>query len=235
MDIVIFKELTTSDYLAELQVEADKYTGLYVDMDNAPERKYVKDKANDIKQLLKKIDRKRIDASKEFKFKVEKEASDIIEKLKTANEPFTLLIDAYAKERAKILAEEKRINDERVAALQFEDDHEMGLLINKSYEFDKAKELAEVNRQQQIADEEFEAQKEEATKLAAANQILINEALERDKVHAENARLANKEHVRSINIAILDVLIEAGFTDHIAKQFIKMAAQNKLPQLTINY
>ena len=31
MDIVIFKELTTADYLAELQVEADKYTGLYVD------------------------------------------------------------------------------------------------------------------------------------------------------------------------------------------------------------
>jgi len=235
MDIVIFKELTTNDYLAELQVEADKYTGLYVDMNNAPERKYVKDKANDIKQLLKKIDRKRIDASKEFKVKVEKEASDIIEKLKTANEPFTLLIDAYAAERAKILAEEKRINDERVAAFQFEDDHEMGLLINKSYEFDKAEERRKQEWQRKIAAEEFEAQKEEAIKLAAANQILINKAIERDKVHAENARLANKEHVRGVNNSILQVLIDAGFTDHVAKQFIKMAAQNKLPQLTINY
>ena len=43
MDITIFKELTTEEQLVELQLEADKYTGLYVDMSNAPERKYVKE------------------------------------------------------------------------------------------------------------------------------------------------------------------------------------------------
>lgn len=72
MDIAIFKEITTNDYLKELKVESEKYTGLYVDMEDAPQRKYVKDKAHDINQLLKKIDRKRIDASKEYKIKVEK-------------------------------------------------------------------------------------------------------------------------------------------------------------------
>ncbi len=235
MDIVIFKELTTSDYLAELQVEADKYTGLYVDMDNAPERKYVKDKANDIKQLLKKIDRKRIDASKEFKSKVEKEAADIIEKLKSANEPFTLLIDAYAAERAKILAEEKRINDERVAVLQFEDDHEMGLLINKSYEFDKAEELKLIAdnekrlkiEREKYADEQVKLAEERLlSKEARAKQVLINE---------ENARLANKEHVQQVKTEIYKVLVQFGLSDADAKTVIHLATIKELPNLTINY
>ena len=235
MDIVIFKELTTSDYLAELQVEADKYTGLYVDMDNAPEHKYVKDKANDIKQLLKKIDRKRIDASKEFKSKVEKEAADIIEKLKSANEPFTLLIDAYAAERAKILAEEKRINDERVAVLQFEDDHEMGLLINKSYEFDKAEELKLIAdnekrlkiEREKYADEQVKLAEERLlSKEARAKQVLINE---------ENARLANKEHVQQVKTEIYKVLVQFGLSDADAKTVIHLATIKELPNLTINY
>lgn len=235
MEIVIFKELTTNDYLVELQVEAEKYTGLYVDMDNAPERKYVKDKANDIKQLLKKIDRKRIDASKEFKLSVEKEAADIIEKLKTANEPFTLLIDAYAAERAKILSEEKRTNDELVAALQLEDDHEDAISLNRLFDLESGERARlKVEHEKQLIIEREEYAKEQVEK-AAANQILINEAIERDKVHAENARLANKEHCSKVNNAILDVLMDSGIGIDNAKDMIRLAAQNKLPQLTINY
>jgi len=210
MDIVIFKELTTNDYLAELQVEADKYTGLYVDMDNAPERKYVKDKANDIKQLLKKIDRKRIDASKEFKVKVEKEAAIIIEKLKAANEPFTLLIDAHNLEQANIRAEEKRINDERVAALQLIDDHEDAIRDNRLFNLESGERerlKVEQIKKAAIEREEYAAQQ---VKLAEERQkqLVIDAATK--KTNDENARLADINHVRSINRAIFISLTNAG-------------------------
>jgi len=60
MEIAIFKEVTTESALIELEAEGKKYDGLYVDMDKAPERKYVKDKAAFIAGLLKKLDRTRI-------------------------------------------------------------------------------------------------------------------------------------------------------------------------------
>ncbi len=236
MDIVIFKELTTTDYLTELQVEAEKYTGLYVDMDNAPERKYVKDKANSIKQLLKKIDRLRIDASKDFKLKVEKEASEIIEKLKTANEPFTLLIDAYAAERAKILADEKRINDERVAALQLEDDHEDAITLNRLFDLESGERARLKVEQIKQADIEREEYAKEQVEKAAANQTLINEAIERDKVHAENARLANVDHCAKINrAALVDFTYKLRIDEELARKIIGAIAKNEISNIKINY
>ena len=52
MDIVIFKDLTTNDYLDQLKEESEKYTGLYVDMNVPEQRKYVKDKAYDLAESL---------------------------------------------------------------------------------------------------------------------------------------------------------------------------------------
>ena len=236
MNITIFKDLTTSDYLKELQVESEKYTGLYVDMNNAPERKYVKDKAYDIQQLLKKLNRARIDKSAAYKSQVEKEAASIVEQLETANLPFMSLINEYKAERAEILAGEKAANDLRVFLAQKEDDHEMALLINKTYEYDKAEEKRAQEKQEQIAAEEFEAQKVEAEKKAAANQILINEAIERDKVHAENARLANKEYCARVNrTALADLLEQTDLTHVQAKQVVQAIARNRIANLTINY
>jgi len=235
MDIVIFKELTTTDYLAELQLEAEKYTGLYVDMDNAPERKYVKDKANSIKQLLKKIDRLRIDASKDFKLKVEKEASEIIEKLKTANEPFTLLIDAYAAERAKILADEKRINDERVAALQLEDDHEDAITLNRLFDLEsgeRARAKIEHEKHLKIEREEYADQQVEI-EIDRQKQLVIDIATK--KTNEENARLADKEHVRSINRAIFISFTNAGVDKESAKLATQALIDSKIPNTTINY
>ncbi len=235
MEIVIFKELTTADYLAELQVEADKYTGLYVDMNNAPERKYVKDKASAIKQLLKDIDRKRIDESKEYKVEVEKEAAAIVEKLKAANEPFTLLIDAYAAERAKILAEEKRINDERVAALQLEDDHEDAITLNRLFDLESGeRERLRVEHEKQL-DVEREEYADQQVKLAEeAQKKSILESLQRQK-DDENARPADIDHVRHINRLILKEMHGHGLPEKESKEFIKTLARKQLPQLTINY
>jgi len=123
MEVIIFKELTTDEYLTQLEEKAKEYEGLYVDMENAKERKFVKDKAHDIQQLLKKIDRKRIDESKEYKVKVEAEAALITERLQAANAPFQFLIDQHKAERAKILAEEKAIREAEELAVQIQVDH----------------------------------------------------------------------------------------------------------------
>tara|TARA_R110002096_G_scaffold341060_1_gene534122 strand:+ start:602 stop:1288 length:687 start_codon:yes stop_codon:yes gene_type:complete len=228
MQISIFKDLATDDYIAELQAESEKYTGLYVDMNNAPERKYVKGKADDINQLLKKIDRKRIDVAKKYKQEVEAEAADITDRLKEANLPFTLLIDEHKAERAKILADEKRVVELREFLAQKELDHEMALLINKTYEFDKTEEL------RIIADRD-DAIRKQVIAESLSEQSRLAEAKERDKVNAENARLANKEHCAKVNRNILACLLDEGFNENEARKFIKLAAQNKLPQLTINY
>lgn len=167
---------------------------------------------------------------------MKKEASEIIEKLKEANEPFTLLIDAYTAERKKILDKEKARKQAILDAAQFESDHEMGLLINKTFEHDKAEERREQERKRKIADEEFEAQKEEAARQAAINQILINEGVERDKIHAENARLANVEHCAKVNRkALSDLLEQTDITSQQAKQVIQAIARGRISSTKINY
>lgn len=144
MEIAIFTDLTTNEHLDQLKVESEKYTGLYVDMENAKERKYVKDKADGINQLLKKVERKRIDASKEYKIKVEAEAADIIERLQIANLPFTLLIDEYKEERKRILDAEKAEREAIELEVKIEADHEFALLMNDKFDNDKI--LAEQER-----------------------------------------------------------------------------------------
>lgn len=230
MDITIFKDLTTNEYLDQLKEESEKYTGLYVDMNNAPERKYVKDKAYDIQQLLKKIDRKRIDASKEYKAKIESEAFNISVLLKAANEPFTLLIDEHKAERAKILADKKIVEELKELAIKKEDDHEIGLLMNKTYEFDKAE--AELAKGAELAKIKLAAGIE-----AAFKQERLNKQEAQDKINAENARLANKEHVRGVNNDILHDLLntDCGLEEDQAKAIITAMARNKISHTTINY
>jgi len=229
MDIVIFEEITTNDYLKELKVESEKYTGLYVDMEDAPQRKYVKDKAHDINQLLKKIDRKRIDTSKEYKIKVEKEASEIIEKLKEANEPFTLLIDAHTAERKKILDKEKARKQAVLDAEKLELDHEIGLLINKTFEYDRQQETKE----QMDRDDEIRRQ---ATVDADDRQKqAILDSLQRER-NEENARLANVEHCAKVNRkALSDLLEQTDITSQQAKQVIQAIARGRISSTKINY
>lgn len=228
MDITIFKDLTTNEFLTELEEESKKYDGLYVDMDEAEQRKYVKDKAQGINDLLKKLNRARIDASASYKKKVEQEASEIKERLENANKPFTLLIDEHKEKRAKILAEEKARKEAIDLAVKLEADHEFALLMNDK--FDSEKEQREADRLAQK-----QALKDEAVKRAIeqeqARVVQQKQAEENERLR----RLADTEHKANINRSILEVLISNNIDVETAKNVIRLAAKNKLPNVTINY
>ena len=197
-------------------------------MNNLPERTIVKKSAAEIGDIIKELKTSRIKITKANTAAVNKEHDAIVERLELANKPFTDLIDEYNVKRKKVLADEKRVVELRAAMIQKEADHEMGLLINKTFEYDKAEELRlQTERDDQI--------RKQATIDAEARQKLINEVDERARVNEENARLANKEHFARVNRTILAYLLGEGFDAHEARKFIKLAAQNKLPQLTINY
>lgn len=286
MKTVLFSHIATSDYLADLQVEADKYDGLYVDMANKEQRAYVKDKATLIAGLLKKVDRARIDLSRDFKQAVEKEAAEIRDRLETANKPFTLLIDTWTEERKKILAEKKAIEDAAVLKVQIEIDHESALgmerlIILEAAESERLKkEHDEKIRQQEeyrlkiqhdkaIEDEHLKAEAQalsvkiaadraekrakdqiekaeraakEATEKAEREAEAKAERVERervavetDKINAQRAREANIEHKRTINRETLDSMIGNGVVPEDAQAIIKLIAQGKIANVTINY
>lgn len=229
MKITIFKEITTEGVIKSIEENSEKYhVGFYADMNNLPERKQVKESASEIGGIIKELEAARIKITKANTQAVNKEHKAILDRLAVANKPFQDLIDEYKAQRKKILADEKRVVELRAAMVQKEDDHEMALLINKTFEFDKAEELKAISERQ-------EKMKLEAKAQAAERQVRINAALEQDKINAENARLANKEHVRGVNRAILDVLEENDIGTTVAMEVIKLAAKGLLPNLTINY
>ena len=229
MDIVIFKDLTTEGVITSIEENSKKYhEGFYADMNNAPERKLVKESAADINNMIKDLKAARIRITKESTARINKEHDAIVERLVAANLPFTALIDEYNIERKKILDAEKARKQAILDAAQFDLDHEMGLLINKTYEFDKAEELRKL-------EELRHNMKVEAERQVAERQKQLNEKLKQDEINAENARLANVEYVRGVNRAILDVLEENDIGTEAAMKVIKLAAKGLLPQLTINY
>lgn len=228
MEIAIFESVVVESSLTELEAEGKKYEGLYVDMEDAPQRKYVKDKAALVQTLKKKVDRVRIDAAKTYKLEVESQAAAIHERLDTANAAFQILIDDYTLERKKILDAEKARKQAIIDLDVFNRDHEMALLIDKTYAYDKAE-------GKRIQDAIFKKLIDSAEKTAQDQQERLNAAQERDRINEENARLANVEHVRGVNIAIRDVLIDYGFSDDEARLVVRLAVTKKLPQLTINY
>lgn len=229
MEITIFKAITTEGVIASIEENSKKYhEGFYADMNNAPERKLVKESAADINNMIKDLKAARIRITKENTAKVNKEHDAIVERLVAANLPFTVLIDEYNVERKRVLDEEKRVVALKAAMVQKEDDHEMALLINKTFEFDKAETA-------RLAKEESERLRVDAEMQAAANQVRLNEKARQDTINAENARLANVEHVRSVNVAILNSMIAHGLAEAESKKFIATLARKELNQLTINY
>ena len=303
-EIKIFKSVTTEEAILELEEESKKYEGLYVDMDNAPERKYVKDKSVLITGLLKKLDRARVDESKNYKLLVEAEAANIKERLEEANKPFTLLIDEHKEKRAKELAIEKKMQEQRELAILKESDHEAAIMEDKVRTFEmeaekaeKAKALAAENeRISRLAKEQAEREAQDAVDRAEREAVeagereelarkqteeserLRLEAFEQQKIdakiaeerrieaerqakiaaeqaaedarfaeierqkeeakriqHERDMREADKNHKKGINNEILDVLVSNGLSKEDAKKVVTLAAQKKLPNLTINY
>jgi len=229
MEIVIFKDLTTEGVISSIEENSKKYhEGFYADMNNAPERKLVKESAADINNIIKELKAARIRITKENTAKVNKEHDAIVERLVAANLPFTALIDEYNVERKRVLDAEKARKQAILDAAQKENDHEMALLINKTYEFDKAEEL---RKQEELRHN----MKLDAERQAAERQKQLNEKLEQDKINAENARLANVEHVRGVNNQALSDLVELGLTENNAKVVISAIAKKLISNITINY
>ena len=229
MEITIFKEITTEGVIKSIEENSAKYhEGFYADMDNLPERTLVKKSASDIGDIIKELKASRIKITKANTAAVNKEHDAIVERLELANKPFTDLIDEYNVKRKKVLADEKRVVELRAAMIQKEDDHEMALLINKTFEYDKAEAI-------RINNEQLHTIKIDAERAADARQVILNAKIKQDKINAENARLANVEHVRGINREILSFMLGLGLDEVSSMDFIKALARKELPQLTINY
>lgn len=234
-NLVLFSDLTTDEKLAQLEAEGEKYQGLYVDMADKEQRKFVKDQASFVNDLLKKLDRKRIDLSKQYKDKVEAEAKEIKLRLEKANSPFTTLIDEWNAERKRILDEEKRIQAEKELAEQIERDHEEALQLNRLWDLE-AKEREAQREAERKAQEEREKQiAEQAAKQAVIDAENARQAQLQQEENARLKREADTEHKKKINNAILSVLVENGITEDDAKTVITLAAKNLLPNLSVRY
>ena len=228
MNVVLFKDLTTDEHLTELEASAEEYNGLYVDMEVSEQRKYVKGKAADIKDVIKKVNTARIKKSKDYRLLVETEASSIISRLEKANEPFTLLIEDYDAARKVILDAEKASKLAIEAAAQKVIDHEYAILLDKSYLADKL----EAEKLQFEHDEKIRVDAEENARLSIIRaKEVADQAVALDKAN----RLANKEHVRGVNREILVSLMQLGIAEEDAKIVVSLAARKLAGNLTINY
>lgn len=228
MSIVLFEQITTEAAILALEEESKKYAGLYVDMDNAPERKYVKDKASEIQGILKRLDRARIDKAKSYKASIEEEAAAIRERLEAANSPFTYLIDDHKKKRAEILAEKKRIEDAKELKLQIERDHEFALLMDAQVMADKA----EAEKEQRERDERIARDASEAAEAKVKREV--QEAKEAEE-RATAAREADRGHKAHINNSILEALGKLGVTKDQGKCIITAIYTGDIPNVSINY
>lgn len=229
MEIQLFGNITTETELQKLEADGVKYTGLFVDMDNTEERKYVKDSAALISGMIKKLDRARINKTKAYKVSIEAEAASIKSRLEEANKPFTLLIDEHKVKRANILAAKKAKEDAVALVIQIDSDHEQALMMDKVQMFEKA----ERERLQKERDQEIANKAVEAALQAKASQ----EAYEKDL--AERERLLRKsdiEHKTVVNNKALESLVGiSGITDEQAKAIVKLIVKGLVPNVSIHY
>ena len=228
MNVVLFKDLTTDERLTELEASAEEYNGLYGDMEVAEQRKYVKGKASDIKEIVKAVKAGSIKLVKDYRNLVKAEEDSHISRLEKANEPFTLLIEDYDAARKTILDAEKASKLAIEAAAQKVIDHEYAILLDKSYLADKL----EAEKLQFEHDEKIRVNAEENARLSIIRaKEVADQAVALDKAN----RLANKEHVRGINREILVSLMQAGIAEEDAKTVVSLAARKLAGNLTINY
>ena len=236
MEIAIFNKITTEGVITSIEENSKKYhVGFYADMNNAPERKLVKESASEIGGIIKELEAARISITKANTLAVNKEHKSILERLTVANAPFQTLIDEYAAQRKKILADEKRVAELRAAMVQKEDDHEMGLLINKTFEYDRQQALQAQAKREEMLRVEREEYADQQVKAAIKQQEDQLKKEEQSNINAENARLANKSHVGNVNRGVLRDLMYLGLTEADGKALIRAIFKNEISNITINY
>ena len=210
MKIAIFNELTPEEKIQSIEAESEKYIGLYVDMKELEQRKYVKEKESEILAIRKALNASRIRKVKDYTATVKAEFDAIDARLAKANEPFSLLHDEHKAERANVLAKEKADREAVLMAEQKEIDHEFALLLDKTYLHD----MQEKAKQAELAEIGANAEREN---------------------NARIARESDKAHKAKVNNSILADMLKTGVTDEQAKQLIRMIVNNAIDHLTINY
>ena len=230
MNVTIFNQITTEESLLAIEEEAKTFDGLHLEMNDDSQRKFAKDSSKHIKSILKRLDRARIDLVSDYKSSVEEEAASISLRLEAANSPFTNLIDEWQAERDQINKEKKAREDAKNLAIEKERDHEFALLMDDRVMADKreaeaAKVIYEDNLKKEAA---AKAVLEASEKIAKAKRF---EAAE------DARRLANTEHVRSVNNEAFDSLMEIrGIVDgDLAKAIITAIARNQIKNISIKY
>jgi hypothetical protein len=228
MNVTIFTELTTTEKLAEITKQSEKYIGLYVEMSDPKQRKYVKEQAESIKSIRKSLNSARIKKVKDYTLNVKSEFDSIDLILDKANEPFTLLIDDFAAERKAILDKEKAEKLAIELAVQKDIDHEFAILLDKSYLADK------------LAAEKAQEERDEAIRIDATNratQAAKNAQEVTDRAIAQDAanRLADSNNVRTVNRAIFSGFRNAGLDNNEATKATQALIDSLIPHITINY
>jgi hypothetical protein len=228
MNIVLFQEITTDEALKKLEAEGEKYSGLFCDMDNEDERRYVKEKASLISNLLKKLDRARIEKARNYKAGVEKEAGEIRQRLEGANLHYTLLIDEHKAKRAKILADQKAKEAAAELVLQIEADHYSAIMMDKIQMIEAAERVHErVVNEARIASEAAErAVQQEKDRQASKTKALELERLQRE---------SNSLHVGAVRKAAKESLMAAGLDEVMAKRVVMAIHNGSIANVTINY
>ena len=246
MNISIFQDVTTEESLLALEKSAETYENLYVEMDQPEQRKFVKESAANILGILKKLDRVRIDKSRDYKVMVEAEAGLIKARLEGANKPFTDLIDQYTLDRKIQLDKQKAREAAKQLALQIPIDHDDGLLMNKMFDFEKSEATREDQKRidliaaQAIKDAEQRLILQEARAKVDQQTALDNEAnrLEaiRLKYEAEIARReADKENCRKLNGEAVECLRHGGLSRENATLAVRLIAAKRVSHININY
>ncbi|NAR91471.1 hypothetical protein [Acinetobacter haemolyticus] len=198
--------------------------------------------SENIKVAINDLEGVCIDSSfEEFEQEAKIAKFETLEKLRTA----LVAREKYEAEQAELerlrkeqLEREQRERDERIAKEA----------ADKARIEAEAKALAEQRRVEREKREAAErearliAEKEEAELRAQQAALIERQRIEREQAakeeaerKAEEARLANVEHMRSINQEILNKLCAIGLDEGQAKAVITAIARNQIPNVSIKY
>lgn len=122
---------------------------------------------------------------------------------------------------AKALAEQRRVEREKQEA-QEKAEREQREAAEREARLIAEKEAAELRAVQAAENERKHIEAEQVAKAEAERK-------------AEEARLANVEHMRQINNDVLQALISVGLSEGLAKAAIKAIAKNEIPHTSIKY
>ena len=230
-----------------------KHTGAIRAIRSLYDENTANQEAHVIKGYIFDLEKLEVDSSfEEFEQEAKLAKFETLEKLRTA----LAAREKYEAEQAELerlrkeqLEREQRERDERIAkeaADKARIEAEAKALAEKQRFEREQKEQAELaERQKREADERearLKAEKEAAelrAQQAAENERKRIEAEQVAKAEAdrkaEEARLANVEHMRSINNEILNKLCEIGLDEDQAKAVITAIARNQIPNVSIKY